>query len=150
MTRILSALLLLFLAGASMGQSVPKSDDQPASLPPAITAAFDGPRSTVFESPKEACNDNDIPDSMARAFRDFTGTVHLVAASSEMFQNLGPTLEDVHHICGVAFDSVRDPNPAQYNDQIWLSSFYTLDGVTVAALSHIRYVSPFERRRLSL
>jgi hypothetical protein len=139
MTRILSGLLLLFLAGASMGQSVPKSDDQPASLPPAITAAFDGPRSTVFESPKEGCNDNDIPDSMARAFRDFTGTVHLVAASSEMFQNLGPTLEDVHHICGVAFDSVGDPNPAQYNDQIWLSSFYTLDGVTVAALSHTEY-----------
>jgi hypothetical protein len=105
-----------------MAQSVPESDDQPASPPPTIAATIDDPRSVVFESPKEACNDNDIADSMARAFRDFTGTVHLLAASSGLFQNIGPTLEDVHHSCNVAFDSVDDPNPANYNDQIWLSS----------------------------
>jgi hypothetical protein len=76
---------------------------------------------------------------MARAFRDFTGTVHLIASSSETFQNLGPTLEDVHHSCEPAFDSTGDPNPAAFNDQVWLSSFYTLDGMTVAALSHTEY-----------
>jgi hypothetical protein len=48
---------------------------------------------------------------MARAFRDFSGTVYLVASSSEMFQNLGPTLEDVHHTCQPAFQSVGDPDP---------------------------------------
>jgi hypothetical protein len=76
---------------------------------------------------------------MARAFRDFKGTVHLMAASAELFQNLGPTLEDVHHSCAPAFVSVGDPNPAHYNDQIWLSSFYTFDGLKIAALSHTEY-----------
>lgn len=76
---------------------------------------------------------------MARAFRDFSVTVHLVASSSEMFQNPGPTLEDVHHSCQPAFQSVGDPDPANYNDQVWLSSFYTFDGVKVAALSHTEY-----------
>jgi len=76
---------------------------------------------------------------MARAFRDYEGTVHLVASSSEMFQNLGRTLEDVRHSCDPAFNSTGDPSPAAYNDQIWLSSFYTFDGIKVAALSHTEY-----------
>ena len=136
MIRILYVLVLAAAAGA---QTVPELDGQVASVTPTITGTLEGSRSVVFESPKDACNPNDIPDSMARAFRDFTGTVHLVASSSEMFQNLGPTLGDVHHSCEPAFNSVGDPNPADYNDQVWLSSFYTLDGVTVAALSHTEY-----------
>ena len=76
---------------------------------------------------------------MARAFRDYAGMVHLVAASPEMFQNIGPALGTVQHSCDPAFISVGDPNPADYNDQVWLSSFYTSDGLTVAALSHTEY-----------
>ena len=73
------------------------------------------------------------------SFLGFTGKVHLVAASSEMFQNIGPTLESAQHSCDPAFISVGDPDPAHYNDQIWLSSFSTIDGRTVAALSHTEY-----------
>jgi len=122
-----------------MAQSVPEPGGDAPSETPTITATLEGARSAVFVSPKDSCNDNDIPDSMARAFRDFSGTVHLVASSSEMFQNLGPTLNDVQHSCDPAFNSAGDPNPADYNDQVWLSSFYTLDGITVAALSHTEY-----------
>jgi len=31
------------------------------------------------------------------------------------------------------------PTPAAYNDQIWLFSFFTFDGIKVAALSHTEY-----------
>jgi hypothetical protein len=143
MTRLLLFLSMILLAGRVPAQTAQGNDEpQPASSTeavPTIKATFDGDRSVVFQSPKDSCNGNDIPDSMARAFRDSKGTVHLMAASSELFQNLGPTLDDLHHSCAPAFNSVGDPNPAHYNDQVWLSSFYTFDGVKVAALSHTEY-----------
>jgi len=139
MTRILPVLCVLVLAVAAAAQIVPGADGPSGSKPPTVSGTLEGSRSAVFEAPKDSCNQNDIPDSMARAFRDFTGMVHLVAASSEMFQNIGPTLESVQHSCDLAFVSAGDPNPAHYNDQVWLSSFYTLDGYTVAALSHTEY-----------
>lgn len=139
-TRELSVLCIPLLAAAAVvAQSVPVIDAQSTPEIPTISAKLVGSRSIVFATPKDACNQNDIPDSMARAFRDYTGTVHVLASSSELFQNLGPTLEDVHHSCDPGFNSVGDPNPADYNDQIWLSSFYTSDGVKVAALSHTEY-----------
>lgn len=141
MTRTPVFLLLCIscLPPATRAQGGPALNGQPDSSTPTITGRLEGSRTVVFESPKDACNGNDIPDAMARAFRDYEGTVHLVASSSETFQNLGGTLEDVHHSCDPAFTSAGDPNPAAYNDQIWLTSFYTFDGVKVAALSHTEY-----------
>jgi hypothetical protein len=76
---------------------------------------------------------------MARAFRDSTRTIHFVSASSDMFQSLGPILEALKHSCQAAFRSANDPNPADFNDQAWLDSFYTLGGKIIAALSHTEY-----------
>jgi hypothetical protein len=76
---------------------------------------------------------------MARAFRDSTGVVHLVAASSDLYESLGATLDGVQHNCDAAFLSANDPDPAAYNDQSWLTSFYTFDGKRVAALTHMEY-----------
>jgi len=143
MTRIVLLLSAFMLVGSVSAQTVSGGEEPSLAIDtakiPMIAATFDGDRSVVFESPKDSCNDNDIPDSMARAFRDFNGTVHLMAASSELFQNLGPTLEDVRHNCAPAFISAGDPNPSHYNDQFWLSSFYTFDGLKIAALSHTEY-----------
>jgi len=139
MTRIFGVLGALALAVGAMAQIVPAPDDRQASKIPTVTGTLEGSRTAVFETPNDSCNQNDIPDSMARAFRDYTGRVHLVAASSEMFQNIGLTLESVRHSCDPAFVSAGDPDPAAYNDQVWLSSFYTFDGRTVAALSHTEY-----------
>ena len=138
-TPIFLLLCISCLVPATRAQGAPALNDQPDSSTPTITGRLEGSRTIVFESPKDACNGNDIPDAMARAFRDYEGTVHLVASSSETFQNLGGTLEDVHHSCDPAFTSAGHPNPAAYNDQIWLTSFYTFDGVKVAALSHTEY-----------
>ncbi len=129
--------LVLFgvaLATMSSGQSHPN-----LSQTPKVKGVLDSSRTVVFESPQQSCNSNDIPDAMARAFRDSTGTVHLVAASSELFQNLGPTLESVQHSCEVGHYSAGDPNPADFNDQSWIDDFYTFDGKKIAGLTHMEY-----------
>ncbi len=139
MRRMLSILCGLVLIAVSQARSIPEADRQPASTTPTITGRLDGSRTAVFKTPRDSCTQNDIPDAMARAFRDSTGTVHFVSASSDMFQSLGPTLESVQHNCHPAFRSANDGNPADFNDQVWLDSFYTLDGKTIAALSHTEY-----------
>ena len=113
-------------------------DDQ-ASTAPTVKAALDGPRTAIFVSPQDSCDPNDVPDAMARAFRDYTGTVHFSSASSELFQSLGPTLESVKHNCDRVFNSANDINPGHFNDQVWLDSFYTLDGKNIAVLAHTEY-----------
>ena len=70
---------------------------------------------------------------MARAFRDYKGTVHFLSVSSVAYQSLGPNLDSLQHSCEPAFSSTNDGNPADYNDAVWLTSFYTFDGKTIAA-----------------
>lgn len=139
MRRMLHVLCSLVLIAVAAAQSVPEADDQTDSATPTVTGALEGSRVAVFRTPQESCSQNDIPDSMARAFRDYTGTIHFVAASSDMFQSLGPNLESLQHSCQAAYHSANDTNPAHFNDQVWLSSFFTLDGKRVAALSHTEY-----------
>jgi hypothetical protein len=104
-----------------------------------VKGVLEGPRAVVFDTAKDSCEQIDVPDAMARAFRDNKGTVHLVASHYKMRQNLGPTLLSVKHSCDVAYDSVHDPDPAHYNDSTWLDSFYSLDGKKIVALGHMEY-----------
>lgn len=130
---VLSGLVLIAVLGAHF-----EAGGQVAATP-TITGTLEGARTTIFESPEDSCNANDVPDAMPRAFRDYTGTVHFSSASSELFQSLGPTLETVQHSCENAFNSANDPNPADFNDEEWLDSFYTFDGRTIASLAHTEY-----------
>jgi hypothetical protein len=141
-------LCVLTLVAAGAAQSAPgigpetsnvRAIDVPVIDVPVVKGALDGPRTEIFITPTESCNANDVPDAMARAFRDYTGTVHFSSASSELFQFLGPTLETVQHSCEPAFNSANDTNPADFNDQVWLDSFYTFDGKTIATLAHTEY-----------
>jgi hypothetical protein len=136
---------LLILGGLAL-LTIPASAQTAASTPPpqassapTIKAVLDGDRSAVFSTPQDACSQNDIPDAMARAFRDYMGTIHFISASSTNYQSLGPTLDTLVHSCEAAFVSANEANPAAYNDQVWLTSFYTLNGKEIAALSHTEY-----------
>ncbi|HLW84234.1 MAG TPA: hypothetical protein VKR60_03405 [Candidatus Sulfotelmatobacter sp.] len=139
MRRLLPMLCILALIAVFTALNAPEADGQANSTTPAITGALEGSRVAVFETPQDSCVQDDIPDAMARAFRDSTGTIHFVSASSDMFQSLGPTLDSLVHSCEPAFISSNDANPADFNDQVWLDSFYTLDGNNIAALSHTEY-----------
>ena len=100
---------------------------------------LDGPRVAVFDTAKESCEQIDIPDAQARAFRDYKGTIHLVASHYVMRASLGPTLESVKHNCQVAYNSHHDGKPENFDDATWLDSFYSIDGKRVVALGHMEY-----------
>jgi len=106
---------------------------------PPTPNVLDGARVAVFDTAKDSCELIDIPDAQARAFRDYKGTVHLVASHYVMRASLGPTLESVKHNCQVAYNSHHDGNPANFDDATWLDSFYSIDGKRVAALGHMEY-----------
>jgi hypothetical protein len=167
MTRLFTFLCSVALVAASAAQTQtpaqtkpqpqPQSNISPAptsqSQTPTVQGVLDPSRTAVFATPEQACNSNDIPDAMARAFRDNQGMIHMMAASSELFENIGPTLETVQHSCDVAYNSKDDPNPADFNDSVWVDSFYTFDGKHIAALGHTEYhgwAHPGECRRQNI
>jgi len=130
---------LPFLCGLALIAACAAQSADPSAALPTITGTLEGSRVPVFRTPQDSCILNDIPDAMARAFRDYAGTVHFVTASSDMFQSLGPDLDSLSRSCTPAFISANDGNPADFNDQVWIDSFYTFDGMKIAGLSHTEY-----------
>ncbi len=139
MRPILPILFCSTLIVVCAAQNHPAPAGQMTQTTPTVTGVLGGPRVPVFVTPQQMCDANDLPDAMARAFRDSTGTVHLVAAATDLYQSLGPTLESAVHTCDAGYHSVNDGNPADYDDTVWIDSFYTFDGKKVAGLSHTEY-----------
>jgi hypothetical protein len=100
---------------------------------------LDGPRAAAFDTSKDSCEQIDIPDAAARAFRDDKGTVHLIASHYVTRAALGPTLETTKHDCEIAYKSPHDGNIADYNDSTWLNAFYNIDGKRIVALGHMEF-----------
>jgi hypothetical protein len=100
---------------------------------------LDGPRVAAFDTSKESCEQIDIPDAAARAFRDYKGTVHLIASHYVTRAGLGPSLEAAKHNCQVVYKSPHDGNIADFNDATWLNAFYNVDGKRIVALGHMEY-----------
>ena len=100
---------------------------------------LDGPRVAAFDTQKESCEQIDIPDAAARAFRDYKGTIHLIASHYVTRAGLGPSLETAKHNCQVVYKSPHDGNIADFNDSTWLNAFYNIDGKRIVALGHMEY-----------
>jgi hypothetical protein len=100
---------------------------------------LDGPRVSAFDTSKESCEQIDIPDGAARAFRDYQGTVHRIASHYVTRAGLGPSLEAAKHNCQVVYKSPHDGNIADFNDATWLNAFYNIDGKRIIALGHMEY-----------
>lgn len=128
---------LLGLATTAVAQEISSPSQTASAL--TVHGVLAGPRTAVFDTAKDSCELIDIPDAPARAFRDYRGTIHLVSSHYVMRASLGPTLESVQHSCQVAYWSKHDPDPADFNDDTWLDSFYTIDGRWVVALGHMEY-----------
>ncbi|NYF90469.1 hypothetical protein RBB79_12770 [Tunturiibacter empetritectus] len=106
---------------------------------PPTPSFLDGPRVAAFDTAKESCEQIDIPDAAARAFRDYKGTVHLIASHYVTRAGLGPTLETAKHNCQVVYKSPHDGNIANFDDATWLNAFYSVDGKRIVALGHTEY-----------
>ncbi len=98
-----------------------------------------GDEELVFDWSRDKCENMDIPDLPARAFRDAQGTIHLISTSDTNRQSIGPSLDEVRHDCAVIFKSNLQPDPGLYDDHEWLASPYTEDGQTIHALVHNEY-----------
>jgi hypothetical protein len=100
---------------------------------------LDGPPVSAFDTSKESCEPIDIPDAAARAFKDYKGTVHLIASHYVTRAGLGPSLEAAKHNCQVVLSSPHDGNVADFDDATWLNAFYSVDGKRIVALGHMEY-----------
>ncbi|PWC37737.1 hypothetical protein [Azospirillum sp. TSO35-2] len=100
----------------------------------ALTVRTAGEPEAVTSWQRDACDRTDSPDTPARAFRDATGTVHLVASHATARALTGRTLDAVRPNCAVIFQGHGQDEPGLFDDRSWISSFYTLDGTTVYAL----------------
>ena len=93
----------------------------------------------IFKHRNQACETWDIPDAATRAFRDARGRVHLFAASSKNQAFVGATLATITHDCDVTYMAGQSDKPADFDDEGWLESFYTIDGKTVFGLVSMDY-----------
>ncbi|WP_434621791.1 hypothetical protein [Azospirillum sp. B2RO_4] len=100
----------------------------------ALTIKRTGEPETVTSWQRDACAESDAPDTPARAFRDASGTVHLIASHSTARALTGPSLDAVRPNCAVIFQGHGQDDPRLHDDRSWISSFYTPDGTTVFAL----------------
>ena len=106
---------------------------------PATELSVDGKAETVFTWRAQRCDNQDIPDAPARAFRDARGTVHLFASHFVNRALIGAMLDAIRPDCRIAFVGGRHDDPAAFDDRVWLTSFHTTDGRTIHALGHAEY-----------
>lgn len=102
-------------------------------------ASIAGDVEIVFDWTTDRCDDEDIPDLPARAFRDSGGQVNLITTHFIGRRYIGTSLNELNHDCDIIADSVYSADPAQYSDKEWLASLYTVDGETIYALQHNEY-----------
>lgn len=93
----------------------------------------------VFDYSIDACDQLDVPDTPARAFRNGGGTVNLLASHHVTRRSTGPELDALARDCRVVMASHEDPRPERFDDREWIASVYTPDGNRVAALVHNEY-----------
>lgn len=102
----------------------------------AVTATVTGPEQVVFDYTTMRCDDIDVPDGQAQAFRDSLGRLQVVAPEGEGRRLIGPDFDHLTRDCTKRFGQVFDPNPAHYNWSRLLMSLYTSNGQDVYALVH--------------
>jgi len=120
----------------------PTPTPEPSPTPPPNSAPVGkilGPEELVFDCTIDRCEEEDIPDLPARAFRDADGKVQLISTHFIGRRMIGDTLDSVKHDCNIIMNSDKDPDPSKFNDKEWLASPYTLDGKTIYALIHNEY-----------
>jgi len=108
----------------------------PAADAASLAVGPGGPQETVFSWKTARCEDWDIPDAAARAWRDQQDQVHLVASAATARQMVGPDLDHLRRDCKVVFRGAELAQPERYDDKDWLAATWSPDGGTVFALVH--------------
>ena len=126
------------LIGLAALSSVPAVHAVAPVGPPSISGVVIGPKELVFDT-RTGCEQIDIPDAPARAFRDNHGTVHLVASHFVARAMTGPSLNRLKRDCRAIYRSPQDRDPSHFKYKNWLFSFFSEDGRRFAALVHSEF-----------
>lgn len=110
---------------------------RPKPINPKITVT--GSEEVIFDWSHDKCDEPDVPDLPARAFRDADGNVQVIASHFVTRRLIGPDFDQPRHDCTVVLGSNGNPDPAAFDDKQWLSSVYTTDGTTVYGIATIEY-----------
>jgi hypothetical protein len=134
------AMIVLFVAVIVVSFELLHQDEVTRDAPsPLEPVRILGAEERVFNWAQDRCEDDDVPDLPARAFRDQSGRVQLISAHFVNRRFVGRTLNSVNHQCDVLMMSGNQPDPAQFNDREWIAAPYTSVGRTVHALVHNEY-----------
>ena len=100
-----------------------------------------GPEVMVFDWSVSKCEDNDITDEAARAFKDDTGKVQLMNTHFVNYRWIANTTLDspYTHPCTKTMSSHNNADPSKYDAKEWLASPWTPDGKTIYALMHMEF-----------
>jgi len=105
-----------------------------------LSLEVSGPAEIVFDWTNDRCEDENIPDIAARAFRDAEGRVQLWIGHYYNYRMIGPDLNNVKPDCTASImRSDFDPDPSKFNDSEWLAAPYTEDGTTIYGIVHNEY-----------
>jgi len=107
-----------------------------AAPAPDLSVSAGAPETVLFDWDTNRCATTDIPDAPARAFRDASGEIHLMATHQDNRAFIGADFDHLTHPCTVIYQGDHLDDPARFDDRQWLTSFATEDGKTVVALVH--------------
>lgn len=120
---------------------------QPARAETRLVVTPVGPDILLFDTARQGCDGNDIPDMPLRAFRDADGRVAAFALHYENRRLSGPSIENLTLECPVVFRATRNSDPRRYDDRAWLAATYTEDGRTVFGLVHHEFQADAHKGR---
>lgn len=126
---------------STVATTPPSTSEPEPFVPPSRTrVVVTGPEEIVFDWTDDRCEDANIPDIAARAFRSADGRVNLTIGHWDTYAMVGPSLDEVVSDCSAPIlSSPYDPDPAAFADSWWIGSPYTDDGTTVYAVVHNEY-----------
>ncbi len=124
---------------ASVNNTTPTAPTGPATTPATLTYSITGPMETVYDYASQACDQGDFPDDAARAFRDYQGTVHMIASVQVNRAMLGTDLNHLTRSCDVTYADGNNADPMLYDDWGWMETYYTTDGKTVHSIIALDY-----------
>ena len=140
--------ILLVACFATLGAVLLQPSPAEALPPPYSNFVFNqsvasqtGPEVFVYDWSSSKCEDNDITDEPARAFRDDTGKVQLMTTHHVNRRWIAnSTLDSGYtHPCATTMTSSNNCTASNYNHKEWLASPWTPDGKTIYALVHQEY-----------
>ena len=106
----------------------------PAAPPPSVQVKLAGEPEVVYRWAAHACKEDDWPDAAARAFKDASGQVRLIATGYHNWSMVGPNLNSLRADCHSLMVGGNQADPGAWDDLPWIEATYTLDGKHVVAL----------------